>query len=337
MTEKIDNVPQTPTQTEAVSSLDLLLDMYRGMVTIRTFEQTVYDIYSRGIMPGLAHLYIGMEAVAVGVCATLTKTDNITSTHRGHGHLLAKGGDPRRMFAELLGKATGYNRGKGGSMHIADLSLGILGANGIVAGGLGIATGAALSADLKGEDRICVAFFGDGALNEGLFYEVANMASLWKLPVVYVMENNQYGEYTPCSKATAGSSLARAEAMDIPAVSVDGNDVLAVYQAATWATARARAGEGPSFVECVTYRWHGHHMGDQGDTYGYRTQEEVERWMARCPIRRFSTYLLSENLTDAATLEQINIEVQRLIEEAIEDARQSPFPDPSEVFNDVYA
>jgi pyruvate dehydrogenase E1 component alpha subunit len=337
MTDKFGDIPEAIQRPEAPPSPDLLLDMYRGMVTIRKFEEAVYNVYSRGIMPGLAHLYTGMEAVAVGVCAALTRKDNITSTHRGHGHLLAKGGDPKRMFAELLGKATGYNKGKGGSMHIADLSLGILGANGIVAGGLGIATGAALSAKLKGEDRISVAFFGDGALNEGLFYEAANMASLWNLPVVYVMENNQYGEYTPCSRATAGTSLARAEAIDIPAVSVDGNDVLAVYQAATWATARARAGEGPSFIECVTYRWHGHHMGDQGDTYGYRTSEEVESWMAKCPIRRFSAYLLSENLADATTLEQIDAEVQRLIDEAIEEAKQAPFPDPSEVFKDVYA
>jgi len=337
MTDNIVNVPQTLQQMPSPRSSGLQLDMYRGMVTIRKFEETVYDIYSRGIMPGLAHLYTGMEAVAVGTCATLTKKDNITSTHRGHGHLLAKGGDPKRMFAELLGKATGYNRGKGGSMHIVDLSLGILGANGIVGGGLGIATGAAFSAKLKEEGRISIAFFGDGALNEGLFYETANMASLWKLPVVYVMENNQYGEYTPYSKATAGTGPARAEAMNIPAVSVDGNDVLAVYQAATWATARARAGEGPSFIECETYRWHGHHMGDQGDTYGYRTQEEVESWMAKCPIRRFSTHLLSENLTDAATLQQIDTEVQQLIDKAVEYAKQSPYPDPAEVFKDVYA
>src|SRR3990172_10383563 len=212
-----------------------LLDMYRRMVTIRKFEETVYDVYSRGIMPGLAHLYTGMEAVAVGVCLTLDTADTITSTHRGHGHLLAKGGDPRRMFAELLGKESGYNRGKGGSMHIVDMSLGILGANGVVGGGLGIATGAALSAKLIGETRISVAFFGDGALNEGIFYEVANMASLWNLPVVYIMENNHYGEYTPPSKSTAGTGPARAEAMGISATTVDGNDVVAVYRAAGWA------------------------------------------------------------------------------------------------------
>ncbi len=317
--------------------LDLLLDMYRRMVTIRRFEETVYDVYSRGIMPGLAHLYTGMEAVAVGVCMTLRKQDNITSTHRGHGHLLAKGGDPRRMFAELLGKATGYNRGKGGSMHIVDMSLGILGANGIVGGGLGIATGAALSAKLMNEDRISVAFFGDGALNEGLFYEAANMASLWKLPVVYVMENNHYGEYTTTAKSTAGTGPARAEAMAIPATTVDGNDVLAVYEAVTRATGRARAGEGPSFVECVTYRWRGHHMGDQGDTYGYRTQEEIESWKKKCPILRLRTYLIGEGLTGEDTLRQIDSEAQQRIDEAVEYAKTSPYPDPSEVFEHVYA
>jgi pyruvate dehydrogenase E1 component alpha subunit len=317
--------------------LDLLLDMYRRMVTIRQFENTTYDVYSRGIMPGLAHLYTGMEAVAVGVCITLRQQDNITSTHRGHGHLLAKGGDPKRMFAELLGKEAGYNRGKGGSMHIVDMSLGILGANGIVAGGLGIATGAGLSAKLLQEERISVAFFGDGALNEGLFYEAANMASLWKLPVVYIMENNSYGEYTPPTKATAGSGPARAEAMGIPTRSVDGNDVLAVYRAAVWATERARNGAGPSFVECKTYRWRGHHMGDQGDTYGYRSQEEIESWMTKCPVKHFRNYLLERGLVEEITLDEIDQQVEQVIDSAVEFAKQAPYPDPSEVFEHVYA
>jgi acetoin:2,6-dichlorophenolindophenol oxidoreductase subunit alpha len=318
-------------------SVELLLEMYRGMTTIRKFEETVYDVYSRGTMPGLAHLYTGMEAVAVGVCILLEKQDNITSTHRGHGHLLAKGGDPRRMFAELLGKESGYNKGKGGSMHIVDMSLGILGANGIVGGGLGIATGAGLSAKLRGEPRISVAFFGDGALNEGLFYEVSNMAALWNLPVVYIMENNHYGEYTPPNKATAGTGPARAEAMGIPAVSVDGNDVVAVYRAAEWAVGRARSGEGPSFVECQTYRWRGHHMGDQGDTYGYRTQAEIEDWMKACPIERFRGFLLGEGLAEEGALDAIDAEVQGRIDEAVEYAKEAPYPDPTEVFEDVYA
>ncbi len=316
---------------------ELLLEMYRRMVTIRKFEETVFDVYSRGIMPGLAHLYTGMEAVAVGVCAALKPQDNVTSTHRGHGHLLAKGADPKRMFAELLGKASGYNRGKGGSMHIADMSLAMLGANGIVGGGLGIATGAGLSAKVLGEDRISVSFFGDGALNEGLFYEVANMASLWKLPVVYVMENNCYGEYTSCERSTAGTGPARAEAMNIPARTVDGNDVLAVYQAATWAVERTRAGEGPSFVECKTYRWRGHHMGDQGDTYGYRTKEEIEEWMKKDPIQLFRIQLLKKKTVDAAALDNIGAEAQKVIDDAVEFAKQAPYPDPSEAYSDVYA
>ena len=327
----------SPAGDDNLPPVDQLLTLYRAMVTIRKFEETVYDVYSRGIMPGLAHLYTGMEAIAVGVCADLDPTDNITSTHRGHGHLLAKGGDPRRMFAELLGKQAGYNRGKGGSMHIADMSLGMLGANGIVGGGLGIATGAGLSAKIQGRQRVSVAFFGDGALNEGLFYEVANMASLWKLPVIYVLENNNYGEYTSAEHSTAGSAVGRAEAMNIPTRKVDGNDVLAVRTAAAWAVARARAGEGPSFVECVTYRWRGHHMGDQGDTYGYRTQDEIEAWMARCPIQRLRGRLLAAGLVDAAQLDAIEADVQQEIDGAVEFAKQAPFPDSSEVFTDVYA
>ena len=316
---------------------ELLLDMYRRMVTIRKFEETVYDVYSRGIMPGLAHLYTGMEAVAVGVCVTLNAEDNITSTHRGHGHLLAKGGDPKRMFAELLGKESGYNRGKGGSMHIVDMSLGILGANGIVGGGLGIATGAALSAKLSSSERISIAFFGDGALNEGLFYEVANMASLWQLRIVYVMENNQYGEYTSTERSTAGSGPARAEAMNMSAVTADGNDVLSVYHAAQWAVARTRAGAGPTFIECQTYRWRGHHMGDQGDTYGYRSQQEIEDWMEKCPIHRFRKNLIDAGSVDDATLDAIDEEVRQLINDAVEYAKQAAYPDPSEVYEHVYA
>jgi acetoin:2,6-dichlorophenolindophenol oxidoreductase subunit alpha len=317
-------------------SVDLYLEMYRRMLTIRVFEETVYDVYSRGIMPGLAHLYTGMEAMAVGICLTLDQCDNITSTHRGHGHLLAKGGEPRRMFAELLGKESGYNRGKGGSMHIVDMSLGILGANGVVGGGLGIATGAGLSNKLLGNGLVSVVFFGDGALNQGIFYEVANMASIWKLPVIYVLENNGYGEYTPQHKATAGTGIARAEALEIPAVKIDGNDVLAVYQAASWAVERARSGLGPSFIEGVTYRWRGHHMGDQGDTYGYRSPAEIENWMQKCPIKRFRDYLLGHNVT-AEALAEIDREVASLIEEAVEFAKTAPYPDPAEVYADVYA
>ena len=335
MTQAIGVEPLT--SDVAQISQAVLLEMYRRMVTIRKFEETVYDVYSRGIMPGLAHLYTGMEAVAVGVCINLRPTDNITSTHRGHGHLLAKGGEPKRMFAELLGKAAGYNHGKGGSMHIVDMSLGILGANGIVAGGMGIAAGAALSAKVRHEDRVSVAFFGDGALNEGLFYETANMASLWQLPVVYVMENNTYGEYTSTARSTAGSGPARAEAMGIPAVCVDGNDVLAVYSAARWAINEVRTGSGPRFIECQTYRWRGHHMGDQGDTYGYRSQAEIEEWMKKDPIPRFGLRLQTEDQINAAALAAIDDEVQQHITDAVEFAKQAPYPDSSEVYEHVYA
>ncbi|MCJ7738360.1 MAG: thiamine pyrophosphate-dependent dehydrogenase E1 component subunit alpha, partial [Anaerolineae bacterium] len=289
------------------------------------------------VMPGLAHLYTGEEAVAVGICAVLEEHDNITSTHRGHGHLLAKGGDPQRMFAEILGRASGYNQGKGGSMHIVDMSLGILGANGIVGGGLGIATGAALSACRLGDGRISVAFFGDGALNEGIFYEVANMASLWKLPVVYVMENNHYGEYTSTERSTAGTGPARAEALNIPARSVDGNNVIAVYGAGLWAAERARNGEGPSFIECKTYRLRGHHMGDQGDTYGYRAHREVDDWKERCPILRFGDFLTAAGFVDRSWLAEADHDVQMMIQGALESANAAPFPEPSEVYTDVYA
>jgi acetoin:2,6-dichlorophenolindophenol oxidoreductase subunit alpha len=335
--EVTGGAPQTAPVSAAMLPPDVLRDMYRRMLTIRKFEETVYDVYSRGVMPGLAHLYTGMEAVAVGVCINLKPSDNITSTHRGHGHLLAKGGEPKRMFAELLGKAAGYNQGKGGSMHIVDMSLGILGANGIVAGGLGIAAGAALSAKVRREERISVAFFGDGALNEGLFYETANIASLWKLPLVYVLENNNYGEYTSTARSTAGSGPRRAEAMDIPAVSVDGNDILAVYGAAHWAIEQARAGAGPCFIECLTYRLRGHHMGDQGDTYGYRSQAEVEGWTAKDPIARFCQVLLADERIEAAELSAIDDEVAQQIDEAVEFAKQAPYPDPQEVSNHVYA
>src|ERR671939_1193775 len=227
---------------------DRLLRMFRQMVAIRLFEERVNDLYTRALMPGLAHLYIGEEAVAVGVCEALRKDDYITSTHRGHGHCLAKGAAPDLMFAELLGKAAGYCKGKGGSMHIADPATGNLGANAIVGGSAGIATGAAMSAKMRGTDQVAVCFFGDGALGQGLLYEVMNMASLWQLPVIYVCENNLYNEYTHYLETTAGEIGARAAAFGIPFEDVDGQDVAAVYAEATRAVGRARAGEGPSFL-----------------------------------------------------------------------------------------
>jgi pyruvate dehydrogenase E1 component alpha subunit len=254
----------------------LLQEMYYRMRRIRRFEETAEELYKRGVVVGLLHLYIGEEAVATGVCLALQDDDYITSTHRGHGHLIAKGGDVKRLLAELCGRVGGYCRGKGGSMHAADLSLGILGANGIVGGGFGIATGAALSAKKRSSGQVTVCFFGDGAANQGIFMEVLNMAALWKLPVVYVCENNHFGEYTRFDEATVSSQPigARAAAFGLPTALVDGNDVMAVYQAAKEAVDRARAGAGPSFIEARTYRLRGHHMGDVGFGRRYRTKEE---------------------------------------------------------------
>src|SRR5690242_21312240 len=249
------------------------LHMYEQMLKIRVFEEHVNELYRGAKMPGLAHLYSGEEAIAVGVCAALRRDDYITSTHRGHGHCLAKGASVDKMFAELLGKVDGYCRGKGGSMHIADQERGNLGANAIVGGSAGIATGAALSAKMRGTDQVAVCFFGEGALGQGLLYECMNMAALWKLPVIYLCENNLYSEYTHWSENTAGDIRTRAEAFAIPAEDVDGQDALAVLAATERAVARARAGEGPSFLVLDTYRYRGHHVGDVDRAY-YRSSDE---------------------------------------------------------------
>src|SRR5258708_27689268 len=246
---------------EASEKVELWLRMYRQMVAIRQFEAQVNELYTRALMPGLAHLYIGEEAIAVGVCEALERTDYITSTHRGHGHCLAKGASPDQMFAELLGKKAGYCKGKGGSMHIADPATGNLGANAIVCGSAGIATGAAFSARSLGNGRVAVCFFGDGALGQGLLYEVMNMAAIWKLPVVYVCENNLYNEYTPMEEVTAGDIATRGPAFGVPSNRVDGQDVQAVYRAAKTMIDRARAGEGPGFPAFYTYLYHSPHIG----------------------------------------------------------------------------
>ena len=309
--------------------------MYRRMVVIRKFEENIYDIYTRGLMPGLAHLYIGEEAVAVGACEALGEEDYITSTHRGHGHLIAKGGNIDRMMAEVMGKVDGYCRGKGGSMHIADMSLGILGANGIVGGGLGIVTGAGLSAKLRGTDQVALAFFGDGAMNQGIFLETINMAAIWKLPVIYLCENNQYGEYTPMQKVTAGKTLCdRAAAFDVPAKEVDGLDVLAVYESTNWAVERARSGEGPSFLQCHTYRYQGHHVGDQNK---YRTREEVEEWRAKDCIAKLAKTMISESLATEEELKLIDDEVEQEVEAAVQFGLDSPMPEASEVTEHLFA
>ena len=322
--------------TNQLPSKDLLLTMYRRMVSIRRFEETVFDIYRRGWMPGLAHLSDGQEATPVGACAALRDDDTITSTHRGHGHIIAKGGLVEPMMAEVMGKVTGYCRGKGGEMHIADVSLGILGANGIVGGGLGIAAGSAFTAKQQAKGRVSLAFFGDGAINQGIWYETANMAVLWKLPLIYLCENNQYTEFTNYKKLTAGSGLAaRAQAMGMPGINVDGNDVLAVYEATSEAVELARAGGGPSTIVCDTFRYGGHHVGEPGT--GYRTPEEIAGWRERDPILHFGQVLVSQGVANQDDLEAMDDEVSGEIQAAVVAGRQAPFPDVSEVTDHVYA
>src|SRR5437899_7116110 len=311
--------------------------MYRRMVMIREFEEQVNELYTRALMPGLAHLYIGEEAVAVGICEALRQTDYITSTHRGHGHCLAKGAAPNRMFAELLGKEAGYCRGKGGSMHIADPATGNLGANAIVGGSAGIATGAAFSAKTLGNGRVCVCFFGEGALGQGVLYEVMNMAQLWKLPVIYVCENNMYNEYTHYSETTSGDILARPGAFGLPAESVDGQDVRAVHAAASRFIERARTGAGPAFLLCNTYRYRGHHVGDINREY-YRAKQEEQRWSSeRDPIKILGDWLIQQKLADSAQLERIQTEVKAEITAEVEFAIAAPYPAIEQVEQDVYA
>jgi pyruvate dehydrogenase E1 component alpha subunit len=311
--------------------------MYRQMLRIRLFEEQVNDLYKTARMPGLAHLYSGEEAVAVGVCAALRHDDFITSTHRGHGHCLAKGAAIDRMFAELLGKEAGYCRGKGGSMHIADQDTGNLGANAIVGGSAGIATGAAFASKMRGIGLVAACFFGDGALGQGLLYEVMNMASLWKLPVVYVCENNLYNEYTHYTETTAGELTARAAAFGILTQEVDGQDARAVYATAQRLVERARKGEGPAFLLCNTYRYYGHHVGDIQRAY-YRSKEEEEFWRTeRDPIAILGAWLTEQRIASAADLDQMRDEAQAEVLAGVEFALNAPFPDPSEVGQDVYA
>ena len=332
MTTAVDR-PKTQSEVEAQQ----WLHMYRRMVMIRLFEEQVNDLYTRALMPGLAHLYIGEEAVAVGVCEALEPNDYITSTHRGHGHCLAKGATLDKMFAELLGKEAGYCKGKGGSMHIADPDTGNLGANAIVGGSAGIATGAALSAKRLKTGQVAVCFFGDGALGQGLLYEVMNMASLWKLPVIYVCENNLYNEYTHNSETAAGDMLTRATAFGLHAVSVDGQDVRAVYQTAKAIVDRTRSGAGPAFLLCNTYRFMGHHVGDINREY-YRSKQEEQMWKTeRDPIVNMGKWLIEQRLSDPAALERVQAELESEMKKAVEFAVASPYPNASEVDEDVYA
>ncbi|HUI80627.1 MAG TPA: thiamine pyrophosphate-dependent dehydrogenase E1 component subunit alpha [Bryobacteraceae bacterium] len=326
-----------PTKAGSETETDKSLRMYRRMVMIRLFEEQVNELYTRALMPGLAHLYIGEEAIAVGICEALTQDDYITSTHRGHGHCVAKGAALDRMFAELLGKEAGYCKGKGGSMHIADPATGNLGANAIVGGSAGIATGAAFAAKRLGNGRVCICFFGEGALGQGVLYEVMNMAALWKLPVIYVCENNMYNEYTHYSETTAGDILTRAAGFGLPAESVDGQDVRAVNATAARLIEAARKGAGPAFLMANTYRFTGHHVGDVSRDY-YRTKQEEQKWKSeRDPIKLFSDWLTAQSMADRAALDKISAEVKAEIDAAVQFALAAPYPAVDKVDQDVYA
>ncbi|HEY2382393.1 MAG TPA: thiamine pyrophosphate-dependent dehydrogenase E1 component subunit alpha [Terriglobia bacterium] len=326
-----------PSKTQAQAEAEQWLRMYRQMLMIRSFEESANDLYTRALMPGLAHLYIGEEAIAVGVCQSLNPNDYITSTHRGHGHCLAKGAELDRMFAELLGKKAGYCKGKGGSMHIADPETGNLGANAIVGGSAGIATGAALSAKRLKTNQVAVCFFGDGAMGQGLLYEVMNMAALWKLPVIYVCENNLYNEYTHNSETLAGDMVTRAAGFGIPGEAIDGQDVRKVYATAKEIVNRVRGGAGPAFLVCNTYRFHGHHVGDVKRDY-YRSKEEETMWKTqRDPVKMLADWLISEKLADRAALDKMHAEVEAEVKKAVKFAIDAPYPGVDEVHDDIYA
>ncbi|MEM2118380.1 MAG: pyruvate dehydrogenase (acetyl-transferring) E1 component subunit alpha [Candidatus Bathyarchaeia archaeon] len=312
-----------------------LAEMLRKMLEIRLFEEKVFELYAQNLVPGTIHLYAGEEAVAVGVCSNLHKDDYITSTHRGHGHCIAKGADLKRTMAEILGKKTGYCKGKGGSMHIADFSIGMLGATAVVGAGVPIAVGAGLSIKLRRTHQVVACFFGEGASNQGTFHEGINMASIWKLPVIFVCENNLYAMGTRQSIVMNIENIAdRAIAYGIPGVVVDGNDVLAVYEVAEKAIERARKGEGPTLIECKTYRHKGHSRVDPAK---YRPKEEVAEWLSKDPIKRFKEKLLHTKALSETEIQQIEKEVLVEIEEAVKFAIESPFPMPEEALEDVYA
>jgi len=320
--------------TIADYSKDKLLTFYQRMLLIREFELRAINERKGGLIPGFIHACVGQEATAVGACAALRSDDVITSTHRGHGHLIAKGGDPKYMMAELAARSDGYCGGKGGSLHMTDFDLGILGANGIVAGGIPMASGAALAFQMRGESRVALAFFGDGAVNEGAFHEAANLAGLWKLPLIFFCENNLYGEGTPQNKQAPVADLSiRAEGYAFPGIIVDGNDVLAVFEATRQAVERARAGQGPTFIEGKTYRYRGHY---EGDPMVYRSKAEMEEWRKRDPIATFKSRLLAENLVTEAELTNIEAQTQATLDEAVAFAAASPPPAPESALEGVF-
>ncbi|WP_299394250.1 thiamine pyrophosphate-dependent dehydrogenase E1 component subunit alpha [Pelagibius sp.] len=315
-------------------SPEVLREALRKMLLIRRFEEGAEDSYMRGLIHGTMHLSIGQEASAVGACLELTDQDKITSTHRGHGHCIAKGADVGRMFAEFFGKESGYCRGRGGSMHIADVDKGNLGANGIVGGGIPIAVGAALSAKRLKTGTVVTSFFGDGAVNEGSFHESLNMAAIWKLPVIFICENNHYGMSTSVERSTAVRQVSdRAAAYSMPGVTVDGNDLSAVAEACHGAIERARAGEGPSLIESVTYRWRGHSKSDRNR---YRSKDEIDAWIARDPIRRFAGLLSEHGILSEEGFARMETEVAEQIAAAIAFAKESPDPDTAALTRDVY-
>lgn len=315
-----------------------LTGFYETMYVMRRFEEEVFEFYKQGLMPGLAHLYLGEEAIATGACACLNDDDYIGSTHRGHGHLVARGADLDRMMAEILGKATGYCKGKGGSMHILAMDKGILGANGIVGGEIPIATGAAYSALYRGTKQVTLSFFGDSASNEGTFHESLNMAAAWKLPIVYIIENNLYGISVDIRDVTNTPDLAvRAAAYNIPGVVVDGMDVTAVEKAVKTAVARARKGDGPTLIECKTYRWQGHHVGDPATYRARRDPDEKAKWQARCPVSCYKDEALKAKVLTQKDFDTIEKEIEARVQEAVKFAKDSPYPDISEAFTDVFA
>ena len=312
----------------------LMVESYRKMVLIRKFEMCASKLFAQNKLPGFLHLYVGEEAVATGVCSDLEVTDYITSTHRGHGHLIAKGGDVKKMMAELFAKETGYCKGKGGSMHISDRDKGILGANGIVGAGIPIATGAAFASKYKGDGRVAVSFFGDGAANRGTFHEALNMAAAFKLPAVFVCENNLFAISVCARYHMAISDISdRAAAYGMPGYSIDGNDVELVYETAKAAVERARRGEGPTLIECKTWRHRGHYEGDPDD---YRTAEEKAEWMQKDPIERLAKRLIEEGICTQAELDAIASDADKLLAEAIDEAEAAPVPSVSALMADIY-
>lgn len=330
--------PQPNAQDIDRLDADGLIQALGQMLLIRAFEERVQKLFTQGRLPGFVHLYIGQEAVAVGASVALREGDQITSNHRGHGHVIARGGDVGRMFAELLGREAGYCRGKGGSMHIVNFAAGMLGTNGIVGGGIPIATGAAFANRHRGNGHVAVSFFGDGAANQGVFFEALNLAALWRLPLILLCENNHYTEWSPTKDLTAGGEIAdRAAPFGVPGVQVDGNDLEAVHAAVATAAARARAGDGPTLIEAETYRWHGHNEGEEVFSGVYRTDDEIAEWRAKDPIVRLRDRLESDGILSHDDAEALHARQRHAVEDGYAWAADQAFPDPAEALTDVFA